>query len=164
MPDIVDANDFSKTMIVLRIVWIAMLIPLAIYFFAGQYLMEKETIASFSNLPIDTLRTVLYTISLFIIVSIIYFRRFIMSRPIKQYHSVQKQKPLQHPVIAKYAKAMIISLSLAESVGTFGLVLAILGKSRIDLYVLLLLSAAVIFYYRPKSEEFSELLNIEQKA
>jgi hypothetical protein len=51
---------------------------------------------------------------------------------------------------------------LAEGVGTLGFFLGVLGKSKFDLYFLLLISGAAMLYYRPKQEELVEILKQEQ--
>ena len=52
---------------------------------------------------------------------------------------------------------MIVSLAMTESIGTYGLVLFILGKNQLDLYLFVLVSASTMLVYRPKRDEIVSL-------
>jgi hypothetical protein len=60
--------------------------------------------------------------------------------------------------MAVYTKATVITLALAESIGIFGLVLFFLGDSFQVLYLFIAVSAAVMFYYRPKRDELEAFI------
>ena len=60
-------------------------------------------------------------------------------------------------IYAKYTTAIIISLALCESVGIYGLILFFLGGSFQTMYTFMIISAAGMFYYRPKREEIEAL-------
>ena len=64
-------------------------------------------------------------------------------------------------MLPKYSIAVIASLAMSESIGIYGLVLFLLGKNAMDLYLLVGISAAAMFYYRPKKDE---LLNLCQSG
>ena len=59
--------------------------------------------------------------------------------------------------VSKYIAAMIVSLAMSETIGIYGLVLFMLGKNTMDLYLLIFISAAAMFYYRPQKEKIIEL-------
>jgi hypothetical protein len=58
---------------------------------------------------------------------------------------------------------MIVSLALAESVGIYGFVLSMIGQNPIDLYLLLVVSAATMYYYQPREDELAALLAQDQR-
>jgi hypothetical protein len=46
---------------------------------------------------------------------------------------------------------------MLESIGIYGLILFLIGKNTMDLYLLILISAAAIFIYRPRKDKVIEL-------
>lgn len=68
----------------------------------------------------------------------------------------------QEPVaIAKsrYLATVIVSMSLVEVVGIFGLIMFMLGDGFNTLYIFTGLSALGMFLYRPKTEEYSVIID-----
>jgi len=155
--------DIRKVLRTLRLIWVAMLFSLCIYLFIGHYMKGQLILSASANLALDKLRIVLYAISILTITSIKYFRRFLLSRPSDIVRTVQMPGPLQHPVCSKYTTTMIVSLGLAESVGIYGFVLSMIGHNPIDLYLLLLVSAATMYYYQPREDELAALLAQDQR-
>ncbi|WP_262965502.1 hypothetical protein [Methylobacter psychrophilus] len=58
----------------------------------------------------------------------------------------------------RYLVTIIVSMSLIESVGVFGLVMFILGDNVNTLYIFTGLSALGLFLYRPKVEEYARIV------
>lgn len=54
----------------------------------------------------------------------------------------------------RYFATVVVSLSLINSMGMFGLVMFILGDGFNTLYIFLAMSALGLFLYRPKANEF----------
>jgi hypothetical protein len=52
-----------------------------------------------------------------------------------------------------YTAAVVASLAMCESIGIYGLILFLLGRSTTDLFLLLAVSAAAMVFHRPKREE-----------
>jgi hypothetical protein len=63
-------------------------------------------------------------------------------------------------IVAKkrYLVTVIVSLSLIESVGIFGLVMFILGDNFNTLFIFTGLSALGLFLYRPKVHEYASII------
>ncbi len=59
----------------------------------------------------------------------------------------------------RYLVTIIVSMSLIESVGVFGLVMFILGDNVNTLYIFTGLSALGLFLYRPKVEEYARIVD-----
>ncbi len=66
-----------------------------------------------------------------------------------------------HGNIAKgrYLVTVIISMALVEVVGAFGLVMYVFGDGFNTLYIFTGLSALGLFLYRPKADEYSEIID-----
>jgi hypothetical protein len=58
----------------------------------------------------------------------------------------------------RYLVTVIVSMSLIEAVGVFGFVMFILGDSFNTLYIFSGLSALGLFLYRPKVDEYAEIV------
>nr|BAJ07023.1 putative uncharacterized protein [uncultured bacterium] len=155
--------DIKRVLRTLRLLWAAMLFSLCIYLIIGHYMKGQLILSASANLALDKLRIVLYAISILTITSIKYIRGFLLSRPSDIVRTVRMTGPLQHPVFSKYTTSMIVSLALAESVGIYGFVLSMIGGKPIDLYLLLLVSAATMYYYRPREDELAALLSQYQR-
>lgn len=63
---------------------------------------------------------------------------------------------------SRYLLTIIISMAIAASIGIYGFVMYVLGDSYNTLYIFIGLSALAMFLYRPKIEEYQQLIeNIE---
>ncbi|TRW92026.1 hypothetical protein EKO24_016055 [Candidatus Methylobacter oryzae] len=60
---------------------------------------------------------------------------------------------------SRYLTTVIVSMSLVEVVGILGLVMFILGDGFNTLYIFTGLSALGMFLYRPKTDEYLEIIN-----
>ena len=52
-----------------------------------------------------------------------------------------------------------ITLAIADSIGIYGLVLFMMGEDFQTLYIFLFLAALIMFWHRPKTEEYEQLVN-----
>ena len=66
--------------------------------------------------------------------------------------------PGSKPAKSRYLLTVIVSLSLIESVGLFGLVMFMLGDNFNTLYIFTGLSALGLYLYRPKQSEYDEIV------
>lgn len=125
-----------------------MLIALFVYMLVGLSLEDKINIQIDKKVQ-EIIRYVVYVISGFIVFSIKYVRKFILSSK----GNPDKYGITSDPQISNYLKATITSMAMAEFVAVLGLVLYILGKNSIDLYILIFISAASMIIYRPFKEQ-----------
>lgn len=58
----------------------------------------------------------------------------------------------------RYLLTILVSMSFAEAVGIMGLVMFLLGDEVNTLYIFALLSALAIYLYRPKMQEYLDIL------
>ncbi len=150
-------QDVDRMLLVLKIIWMALLFSLAIYLVAGR-LGAPGFLSPLSAEALGTLRTVLYALGLVTLIAAGYIRRLILAAGRSAAGPTQAG---QSSVLAKYSTAVIASLAMSESIGIYGLVLFLLGKNALDLYLLVGISAAAMFYFRPKKDE---LLNLCQSG
>ncbi|MDP1666431.1 MAG: hypothetical protein Q8L79_15070 [Methylobacter sp.] len=59
----------------------------------------------------------------------------------------------------RYLVTIIVSMSLIEVIGIFGLVMFVLGDGFNTLHIFTGLSALGLFLYRPKTDEYSEIID-----
>ncbi|MBN2345868.1 MAG: hypothetical protein JXO51_05715 [Candidatus Aminicenantes bacterium] len=142
-------QEADRTMAVLKIIWMAMLGSLAVYGIVGRLVAPNLT----STLGAETvrmLRIALYALGFVTVNAAVYMRRLILGAKGSSAGPVQAGPS---PLPQKYSSAVIVSLAMSESVGIYGLVLFLLGKNARDLYLLLGISGAALFYFRPRKEE-----------
>lgn len=148
-------DEIEKSWKTIHIIWIAMLIALFVYLLVGLSLEDKIDI-SVDKRVFNIIRYVFYGISAIAFFSIKYVRNYIL-------HSKTPDQSdggsFASPAVFNYVKATIASLAIAESIAVFGLVLFILGKNRIDLYLLIFVSALAMMIYRPFKEHMVDLMN-----
>lgn len=146
-------EEINKGLLILKVIWSAMLLSLAIYLFVGIRVAANLQV-SLNEDVIDTLRKVFYALAGVTLIITRYVRRFILSAGGRAGPAAQSS---QSPVLQKYATALIIAWALSESIGIYGLVLFLLGKSTTDLYLLILISAAALLLHRPGRDEIMSL-------
>jgi hypothetical protein len=59
---------------------------------------------------------------------------------------------------SRYLLTVIVSMSLVESIGVFGLVMFLLGDSFNTLYIFIGMSALGMYLYRPKWVEYESIV------
>jgi len=140
-------DDLEKSWKTIYIIWIAMLIVLFIYMLVGLSLEDKFDI-SIEKSVINILRYIIYFLSGVLVFSIKFVRKYILNS-----NNTNKSVYAENPAVFTYIKATITSLAMAEFVAVLGLVLFIISKNKIDLYLLVFISAVSMIVYRPFKEQ-----------
>ena len=136
-----NTDTLQKHFNVIRIIWLAMLASLGIYFvicqLAGDALRQHAGDEAF----LDLMRRVLIGIAAAELIFTDFFRKWIL-----------KARPgmTAAMVVQRYSLMSLVSFAVAESIGIFGLVLYFLGDTKAYLYFLIAISALAMFYYRPR--------------
>jgi len=141
----------------LKIIWFAMLGSLLVYLIIG-FQIGANLKVSMDKSIFTVVKTVLYLFTLIIIVITRYIRRFILPGKGQNGQATQSFQPL---TLQTYTTVMIVAWALLEGIGVFGLILFLLGKNPMDLYLLIMISAAAMLWYRPKKDE---LINFFRKS
>ncbi len=152
-------QELDKGLLTLKLIWSAMLMSLAIYLFVGLQVADKVQ-SSMDEQTFGMVKMALYVIALALLVATRFVRKMILSgkgqtRPPADAGGVPT--PSRPSALQTYSTATILALAMSEGVGILGLVLYFLGKNPMDLYLLLFLSAAAMFMYRPSREELITL-------
>lgn len=141
---------------VILMIWGAILASLGVYLFVCIYFENSLEINNNSEFPIEKLKYVLFGSSCITLFVVYYLRAFLL-RPNSSFVNSAKMSSPQHPAVAKYTVAVVITSALLESIGIYGVVLFLLSKDARSLYQLLIISAVAMIFFRPRKEE---LLNI----
>lgn len=96
------------------------------------------------------IRTVLYVVAITTF-PVMKFIRHVLLRLNKTAKSNSTPK-------SRYLLTIIISMAVAESIGIYGFVMYLLGDSFNTLYIFTGLSALAMFLYRPKVEEYRDII------
>jgi hypothetical protein len=146
-------QEMERRMMILKIIWSAMLMSLAVYLVVGRLIVPimPSPMGSEAFAP---LRIVLYVLAFATLIASRYVRRLILAGGGRSVDAAQAQAAA---IMPKYSGAVIASLAMGESIAIYGLVLFLLGRNAVDLYLLIGISAAAMVYYRPKKEELAFL-------
>lgn len=150
----------ENKLLIMWIVWVAMVGSQVIYIVICSLIGDQIRGPIGLDFPLVLLRNIFFCISIVTLITTHFIRKFILRKPPGGPGAVSTSKPSPQDlakIYAKYTTAMIISLALCESVGIYGLVLFFLGGSFQAMYTFMIISAAGMFYYRPKREEIEAL-------
>lgn len=148
-----EKDAVSKVWKTVQIIWVAMLLSVGIYLFVGIHLTKIVQVEVDEGV-FRMLRNSLYTLSVIEIIAIKFIRKSAVRSGLTAKHGGQKAVS---PALARYTTGMIITLAIAESVAVYGLVLVLLGKNTVDLFILTVVAALAMLYYRPRREELYSL-------
>jgi len=96
------------------------------------------------------IRTVLYVIAI-ILFPLINLLRHILLR-------LNQTMPSDNPAKNRYLMTTIVTISLIEIVGFFGLVMFVLGDEFNTLYIFSVLGALGLFIHRPREQEYEQVI------
>jgi F0F1-type ATP synthase membrane subunit c/vacuolar-type H+-ATPase subunit K len=150
----------DNKLFVMWIIWGAIAGSLVIYIVICNLIGGQIRRPIGPGFPLVLLRNILYGIGIVALIATHFIRNFILRKPPDGPELVSTSQPSPHDlakIYSKYTTAMIISLAFCESVGIYGLVLFFLGDSFQAMYTFMIISAAGMFYYRPKREEIEAL-------
>ena len=150
----------ENKLLVLWIIWGAMVGSLVFYIVICNLIGDQIRQPKGPGFPLVLLRNIFFGIGIVALIATHFIRKFILRKPSGGPGSVSTSQPAPQDlakIYAKYTIALIISLALCESVGIYGLVLFFLGGSFQVMYTFMIISAAGMFYYRPKREEIEAL-------
>lgn len=150
----------EKKLLVMWIIWGAMVGSLVFYIVICNLIVDQIRQPMGPDFPLVLLRNIFFGIGIVALVATHFIRKFILGKPSGSPGEISTSQPSpQDPekIYAKYTITMIISLALCESVGICGLILFFLGGSFQTMYTFMIISAAGMFYYRPKREEIEAL-------
>jgi hypothetical protein len=137
-----------------------MLGSLCIYLFICHLFGDEARGIAGSNFPMGIVKNILYIVVIVTLVITYFFRKIMLSGNSGQSESNVDNLKLfesQAPFIPKYTTAIIVSLSLSESVGIYGLILFFLGDKYQTLYIFIGISALAMIYFRPKREDIEKM-------
>lgn len=132
----------------------------------AAYIIVCQTIGDQLQQPLPEaqrvlIRTVLYAVAIgtFPLTNLIRYIQLRLNQTMPHSHS-------EHGNEAKnrYLVTVIVSLSLVESIGVFGFVMFILGDNFNTLYIFTGLSALGLYLYRPKADEYAQIIEALARA
>ena len=148
MPERMQREQLKADLLLPWIMTSAMLFMIAVYVFICLFFGNEIRLADSVEPPV-LIRSILY------IVAIVTFPftnllRHIMLR-------LNQTMPGDTPARTRYLITILVSLSMAESLGIYGLVLFLLGDEVNSLYIFSILAVLAMYLYRPKLEEYTEI-------
>jgi len=140
--------------------WIIVGIMLAML---ATYLIVCHTLGEQLQQPLPEDRRILFR-TIFYVIAIVTFPLANLIRHIQlRLNQTMPYSPETHGAVAtaksRYLTTVLVSLALVEVIGVFGLVMFMLGDGFNTLYIFIGLSALGLFLYRPKVDEYSEIID-----
>ncbi len=125
---------------IVRILWIAVLLALAIFIVLPEIVAVRPQ-------PASPTVFVAITVVAFWIVGLAFFmrRRWILTAT-----STLSSDPKNANALARWRTGYIICLALSESIGLYGLVLRFVGFSLSHVAPFYVVAAVLLFYFRPQ--------------
>nr|WP_319394595.1 hypothetical protein [uncultured Desulfobacter sp.] len=158
-----DEQDDEKRLLsgwrIVLIIWGAILGSLGVYLIVCLNIETALQVNIGPDFPLATLKYALFGVACVTVVVVYILRKFLLNSGRSIVNSTQAASA-QHPALAKYTTAVVITSALLESIGIYGVVLFLLAKDTRSLYQLLSISAAAMIYFRPRKEE---LLNLAKQ-
>lgn len=138
------------SMTVLRIIWICLMIALCVYVLVANLVAPGMHEEGYHPEYIPVVRIALGFMAVILLSASVFVRRHF----IHKIETGQSEFPNQ-----TYLTGVIISLTLAENVAIFGLVLKLLGDPTDLYYLFILASAFFLFLHRPQEHQLTESIS-----
>ena len=151
-----EIKQLDSSWTIILIIWGAILASLGIYLVVCIAIKDQVKINIDPNLPIETIKYVLYGVSVITLFVVHYLRKALLRGGNPTANTNQSNTP-QDPAVGKYTVAVIITTALLESIGIYGVVLFFIAKDTMALYQLLIISAGAMIYFRPRKDELLTL-------
>ena len=148
-----DRDSIEKGFMRLQIIWGAIFACLIVYLIIVLTLGEEISKGFQGQLPVSVIRNILICVSVVEVLIIHIFRRIMIEKGTLLKFLERGPSSEQPLYMAQYMIAVIISATIAECIGIFGLVLIFLGAGINTFYFFAGASAIIMIYYRPKKEE-----------
>ena len=154
-----EREKLDKGWIQIIIIWGALFASLGVYVIVCIIMDKQGNGPTRINSQFDTLEMALYFVSLITLFFTNFIRKKMLSVKDTAVSNIFSKKisSHQHPAIAKYNIAIIITSAMSESIGIYGMVLFFIGQGFQVLYSFIIVSAAAMYYFRPKKEELLKL-------
>ena len=146
----IERKKIQSDLLLPWIVFCIMLLMLAGQIFICHYFIDDIRLATYTEPPI-LIRSVLYFVAIitFPLTNLI---RHIMLR-------LNQTMPGETTAKSRYFITVLISMSFAETLGIYGLILFVIGDDFNTLYIFSCLCVLALFLYRPKVEEYRTVID-----
>ncbi len=141
---------------VILVIWWAIFASLFIYLIVCRAIGDQLQNVDKANIPVDMIKYALWGVSISTLVAAHFLRRFLLRTRSTGLGSISSTA-VQHPAVARYTVAIIITMALLESIGIYGVVMFFIAQDAPSLYQLLIISALAMIFYRPRKEELLKL-------
>ncbi|MDH4318529.1 MAG: hypothetical protein OEV64_09085 [Desulfobulbaceae bacterium] len=151
----VETERVDKGWLLILVIWSAILLTLALYIGLCYFIKIPSDSA---KIPADVLTKIRY-ILLGISVAELFIIRFVrkLALKVRAGEEVDACGSGQHPAVAKYFAATLVSAALAESIAIYGVVIYFMSGDVSLLYPFVIIAAAAMLYFRPRKDELHAL-------
>jgi hypothetical protein len=149
-------QELDQAMRTMKGIWAALVLSLLVYAVLVLLLLDDTHI----DFPADVyrlLKLILFALAIVTLIASWGVRRLLLARSLVP-KTTGRITP--HPAIQRYTTAMIMALAMSEAIGIYGLILFLLGKQKVDLYLLVAIAMAAMVLFAPKREEVMRLAEL----
>jgi hypothetical protein len=152
-----EMKQLDKGWKIILMIWGAIFGSLGVYLIVCVAFGNQFQSGAGPDFPMAILKNILLAVSILTLLIVRYLRKYLIRVGSPALRSSQTSS-VQHPVVGKYASAILITSALLESIGLYGVVLFFLTKDNSSLYLFLIISAAGMIYFRPRKDELLSLV------
>ena len=159
MTDEEEKAQLDKAWMASRIIWFVLFGTLGIYVIVAKFL--EGNLTQMEAMPFGLFKNILFGVAIVLFITAHFVRRSLIGSPDSDATGTPSRTATQlgqTPAAGRYIVAIVASAALSESIGVCGLVLFVLSQDATTLYQFVGISAIAMFIYRPKREEFEEIV------
>jgi len=150
-----ETERLDKGWLLILVIWGAILSTLAVYIGVCYLIKIPSDSAQITEDVLEKMRYILLGISVAELFVIRFVRKLALK--VRAGEGVGASGSGQHPAVAKYFAATLVSAALAESIAIYGVVIYFMSGDVTSLYPFVIIAAAAMLYFRPRKDELYAL-------
>ncbi len=148
-------NDSPAIIVTAWIIWVGFLLTLVVYLVICEMLGLQSGAEANTDLPLIWVRTGFYALAI-ILFPVITGLKYLILKPAKESHT-PTQTARHTPDSSRYLAAVVLALALADSIGTLGFLLFLMGDDYRTLYMFIGMSVICMLIHRPQQAEIDKI-------
>ena len=141
------------------IIWVGFLLTLAIYVGICEMLGIQSENKANSGLTTIWIRTAFYVVAIILFPVISALKQLIFKKTFLSGESSDDSPKPTDTLNSRYLAGLMVAFALANSIGTLGFLLFLMGDNYRTLYMFIGISVICMLIHRPKREEYDQLIS-----
>jgi len=153
-----DGDSHQPVLVSAWIIWVGFLLTLAIYVGICEIMGTQSGSEANSGFATLWIRTAFYVIAIVLFPVISGLKQLIFKNTSPATKSPDDSPRPGNTLIKRYLAGLVLAFGLANSIGTLGFLLFLMGDDYRTLYMFIGISVICMLIHRPKREEFDQLM------